>query len=676
MPAYRFLKGYTLDPSFSTLLKTYNVNETVYGIPWEEVEKGPRGEYLEILDYDAPNECWYQPIDLDNPEVISQQGLKPSEGNPQFHQQFVYTIAMKIIQVFEDALGRKIIWRPRSGFDGGRYRDEYVRTLRIYPHALLEANAYYDSDKKAILFGYFKAEDFFQGINVPGSTVFTCLSPDIIAHEMTHAILDSIHPHFIENTNADVAAFHEAFADIVALLEMVGNSDLVAHQLTSARGKIDSESIFGNLATQVGQASVMGHHALRNAIGKYDDDGNWERVQASRFAYQEADGFHNKGGVFVACIFDAFIRLYDYSTQDLLRIANYDPNSEEAISIDLVKRLTKEAVEISQTLLKICIQALDFVPPCDITFGDYIRAMITADMEMTPEDNGGYRVALIESFREWGFMVDRVNTMSAESLKWNSPEELFEDEFDVNALGVIVNNLKPIIRELLGLKDRHEIYKKSREINAILHGLILDELHPAKEFSDSQIKDIQDFKSYQSNYQTQIQHSTEQFVMHKIQKKSMSLNEVKQHKGWRKFLENLGLMPEMGKGHKYEGETIPFDQEFKLQVLNLRPVYRSSRDGKRIDQVVVSLLQTLRVEEEGHDLDGLKFRGGCTLVFDLSEESTLTYAIVKRLNSENRLRNQLNYQLGYNNFFELNSSFMDENRSFLPLQINNLHNHE
>ena len=66
--------------------------------------------------------------------------------------------------------------------------------------------------------------------------------------------------------------------------------------------------------------------------------------------------------------------------------------------------------------------------------------------------------------------------MSAESLKWNSPEELFENPFDVEALGVIVNNLKPIIRELLGKKDRRQIWQKSKEINAILHGLIIDEL--------------------------------------------------------------------------------------------------------------------------------------------------------------------------------------------------------
>ena len=96
---------------------------------------------------------------------------------------------------------------------------EYVQQLRVYPHALRDANAYYDPDKTALLFGYFAAADQYQGANYPGGLVFTCLSPDIVAHEITHAILDSIHHRYIEDTNPDVAAFHEGFADIVALLQ-------------------------------------------------------------------------------------------------------------------------------------------------------------------------------------------------------------------------------------------------------------------------------------------------------------------------------------------------------------------------------------------------------------------------------------------------------------------------
>ena len=169
--AFRKLRGYALDPGFSTRLDTANINEMVYQVRWEEVSKGPCGDYFEVIDYDPASNCYYNPIDLNSQEVLAQNGLNPSEGNPQFHQQFVYAIAMKTLELFEQSLGRKIIWPPRK-YDSHTPRDaneRYVDRLRIYPHAFRDANAYYDPDKKAILFGYFEAAAQVQGANFPGS---------------------------------------------------------------------------------------------------------------------------------------------------------------------------------------------------------------------------------------------------------------------------------------------------------------------------------------------------------------------------------------------------------------------------------------------------------------------------------------------------------------------------
>jgi serine/threonine protein kinase len=38
---------------------------------------------------------------LDDPDVLAQDGLAPSEGNPQFHQQMAYAVAMTTIRNFE-----------------------------------------------------------------------------------------------------------------------------------------------------------------------------------------------------------------------------------------------------------------------------------------------------------------------------------------------------------------------------------------------------------------------------------------------------------------------------------------------------------------------------------------------------------------------------------------------
>jgi hypothetical protein len=49
---------------------------------------------------------------LDDSRLLAQDGLPPSEGNPHFHQQMVYAVAMSTVQQFERALGRPVFWRP------------------------------------------------------------------------------------------------------------------------------------------------------------------------------------------------------------------------------------------------------------------------------------------------------------------------------------------------------------------------------------------------------------------------------------------------------------------------------------------------------------------------------------------------------------------------------------
>ena len=45
-------------------------------------------------------------------------------------------------------------------------------------------------------------------------------------------------------------------------------------------------------------------------------------------------------------------------------------------------------------ILSICIRALDYCPPVDVTFGEYLRAMITADCDLLDEDDKNYRFAV------------------------------------------------------------------------------------------------------------------------------------------------------------------------------------------------------------------------------------------------------------------------------------------
>ena len=123
------------------------------------------------------------------------------------------------------------------------------------PHALREENAYYDPIKKALLFGYFPARPEAAADGMPGGMTFSCLSHDIIAHETTHAILDGMQRHFLSPGNRDVLAFHEAFADLVALFQHFTYPEILRHQIARARGDLGTENMLGQLAIQFGKAT-------------------------------------------------------------------------------------------------------------------------------------------------------------------------------------------------------------------------------------------------------------------------------------------------------------------------------------------------------------------------------------------------------------------------------------
>jgi hypothetical protein len=78
----RRLRVYALDPSIGKRLASIAVNETVLQVEWEEgLRPGPVGEYLEVVDVDPATNKVYQPVDLNEPKLLAQDGWHPSEGS-------------------------------------------------------------------------------------------------------------------------------------------------------------------------------------------------------------------------------------------------------------------------------------------------------------------------------------------------------------------------------------------------------------------------------------------------------------------------------------------------------------------------------------------------------------------------------------------------------------------
>ncbi|HWL41084.1 MAG TPA: hypothetical protein VNO75_12695 [Gemmatimonadaceae bacterium] len=474
-PAQRSLRGYALDPSLAHTLQSAPISEIVFRVPWEPLEPGPIGRYLEVIDYDPAAKCFYAPVNLDDPHLLAQDGMRPSEGTPQFHQQMCYAVAQTTISNFERALGRVTLWSPGPPLDAGqRYDDShFVPRLRIYPHALREANAYYSPVKKALLFGYFAAPEGDQRAHVPGGMVFTALSHDIIAHETAHALLDGMHRRLNRATNPDMLAFHEAFADIVALFQHFTFPEILRYEISNTRGELRAQNLLGQLASEFGRATGN-RGALRDFIGKVNDEGDWEPHKPSPLEYESTTEPHKRGAILVAAVFEAFVAIYNSRVADLMRLYTGGTGilAQGAVHPDLVNRLSEEASKAASHILTMCVRALDYCPPVDQTFGEYLRAVITADQDMFPDDPRNYRVAMVEAFRRRGLYPRDVRALSAENLRWRDPEN---DEYRPSEK---LTSMLTMLREQASIQlyesSREKLFHQERATRLVIHDRLQD----------------------------------------------------------------------------------------------------------------------------------------------------------------------------------------------------------
>ncbi|HEY8184583.1 MAG TPA: hypothetical protein VIF64_00860 [Pyrinomonadaceae bacterium] len=414
-PRTRRLTVIAQDPSIRVKGR---VLTTEVEIPAEEIAPGPRGYRVQVVDYDTSSGVLYQPRAY--PPLQSGQYLDPFKEDaerpnndslvtdPRFHEQNVYAIVMKTLARFEFALGRRISW----GFPGHQ--------INVAPHAFADANAFYSKHDQALVFGYFKG--------LSGQVIFSCLSHDVVAHETTHAILDGLRNRYTDPSSPEQAGFHEGFSDVVALLSVFSLTEVVATLLQPKVGKkkkgesdlIDPDeltieklrdSVLLGLAKQMGSEmeGVRGNraHALRRSVKlrpltDKDDRKTYEKLEE----FQEP---HRRGEILVAAMLNAFLQVFRARIDKLER-------GRPGANLDL-KLVVEQGADAADQLLTMAIRALDYAPPTDLQFRDYLSALITADRELVPDDGKyQYRKILLKSFRDYGI----------EPASFNSPDGSWE----------------------------------------------------------------------------------------------------------------------------------------------------------------------------------------------------------------------------------------------------------
>ena len=315
---------------------------------------GPVSRRVAVLDFDPdtgavrPGARWIDP----GKRKIGGYDCPDAEGiyGPPFQQVNAFATVLRTMYMYEepDALGRRLTW----AFGAPQ--------LLVVPRAGEMANAFYERDSHSL-----QLFSISRGAEKP---VCSCLSRDIIAHETAHAILDGIAPDLYNTITPQSLALHEAIADLTALLMSFRSKKLREAVLKATNGSIADSSAFATVAPEFGQARDPNARYLRSLLN--------EKTLNREDRSLDENGIPN-------------------------RVNRYEPHSlSEALSGALytvmVKIHTSLATDYSasgkalfvggERFKRMILRALDYLPPGEVSFGDYGRAVLAADQAAHPKD--------------------------------------------------------------------------------------------------------------------------------------------------------------------------------------------------------------------------------------------------------------------------------------------------
>jgi hypothetical protein len=378
-------------------------------VPAEELAPGPWGYRVHVVDYDSSTGTLYRPVKYkplkkgQNSDPFADASDAQLLADPNFHAQNAYAIVMRSLARFEFALGRRVSW------------SFYGHQIKVAPHAFADANAFYSERDQALMFGYFPGHK---------KMVFCCLSHDIVAHETSHALLDGLRERYTDPSSPEQAAFHEGFADIVALLSVFALPGIVETIIDLNAPKGNSSQIARRVMTtdRLRKSLLLG---LAKEMGRELPDirGNALRRSAEMAPsrdYIKQDEFaepHRRGEILVAAVMNAFLTVWVRRLEALGQVA---PGYLDR------GRVVEEGAAVADYLLTMAIRALDYAPPVDVEFCDFLSAVLTSDKEINPNDSKyQFRETLRETFSSYGIDPASQGTVADPGI-WCSPDSILK----------------------------------------------------------------------------------------------------------------------------------------------------------------------------------------------------------------------------------------------------------
>jgi hypothetical protein len=240
---------------------------------------------------------------------------------------------------------------------------------------------------------------------VQDRTVFSGESPDVVCHELGHAILDAVKPELFDAMSAEVAAFHEAFGDMSSMLSALQLPSMRESVLEQTGRHLNANSRLSQLARQLGWAirvkfspTAVDTDCLRNTANQffYQDPAN---LPTNAPASQLSSEPHSFSRVFSGAFLDVLASMFQVG-----------PAGGPADDSDKLETIARDAGKLLIEGVRVASVGAGF-------YAQVAAGMIQADHSL----NGGrYRAALTSSFVQRGILSPASAVALAKELQAHS----------------------------------------------------------------------------------------------------------------------------------------------------------------------------------------------------------------------------------------------------------------
>lgn len=332
-------------------------------LTWEDDPGSPKDQPRTPISVPAPQ--------LDTPplaiEIIETQ---PPDPNPDPDTQgFRFWSAAVALRRAADYWGHII-------GDAAQWQEEIGPALSVKMDAGVDLNAFYSRESRGL--------EFFHA-RVGGKVVYSGSSPDVLCHELGHAVLDGLQPKLFDAASDEIAAFHESFGDMSAILSALQLQTFREKVLEETNGDLHRSSRLSRLAEQLGWAirqkkpDSVEPDCLRNAVNSffYHDPVTLPPLGPASILASEPHSFSR---VFTGAFYDALAGM----------VTLHAPSPEKTTEAQLL--------QVSEEIGLLLVKGIIAAPVVPDYYSQVAAHMIEADT------SGQYREVLISSFIRFGIL--------------------------------------------------------------------------------------------------------------------------------------------------------------------------------------------------------------------------------------------------------------------------------